>query len=123
MAFNIDTFEPIEFDIPAGKDKKVTLSVPPYDCISLADTSAMNEQLAKFEQNEELPAVENPAKNAIALVRFMLKHFNPGKQKADAIDGLVTRQVAQIDEIWTKESGLEVGESSPSTDDSSETEK
>ena len=53
----------------------------------------------------------------------MLKYFNPGKQKVDAIDGLVPRQLAQIDELWTEESGLSVGESSTSTDESSETEE
>lgn len=122
MAFNIDVFEPIEFDIPAGKDKKLTLSVPPYDCVTPADTAKMNEQLREFE-NADIDDINNPAKNGVALVRFMLKYFNSGKQKADAIDALVPRQVLQIDQIWSEGSGLEVGESSPSTDDSSATEE
>ena len=122
MAFEIDLFEPVEFDIPAGKGKKITLTAPPYDCISVADTTAMNEKLAEYEKNDDIPQIENPAKNVPALMRFMLKYFNPGKQKADAIDALVTRQLMQIDKLWSEASGVEVGESSPSTDDSSETE-
>lgn len=122
MAFSIDGFDMIEFDIPAGKGKKLTLSVPPYDCIPLADSEAMNEQLRALE-GKELDFVNDPNHNAAALVRLMLKHFNPGKQKADAIDGLVPRQLSQIDKLWEKESGLTVGESSTSTDESSETEE
>lgn len=123
MSFEIDGFDLIEFDIPAGKDKKITLSVPPFDCILPSDSAKMTEELEKFEADEKLLDVQNPTKNAIALARFMLKYFNPGKQKADAIDALVTRQVMQIDAIWSKESGIELGESSPSTDESSETDE
>lgn len=122
MAFSIDGFDMIEFDIPAGKGKKITLSVPPYDCVAPADTAAMNEQLRALE-GKELDFANDPNQNAAALVRLMLKHFNPGKQKGDAIDALVPRQLAQIDELWTKESGMTVGESSTSTDESSETEE
>ena len=122
MAFSIDGFDMIEFDIPAGKGKKLTLSVPPYDCIAPADTAAINEQLRALE-GKDLDFANDPNRNAAALVRLMLKYFNPGKQKADAIDGLVPRQLAQIDELWTEESGLTVGESSTSTDESSETEE
>lgn len=123
MSFEIDAYEPLEFDIPAGKDKKITLSVPPLDCFPPADTAEMNKKLAALGQDENLADVDNPTVNAVAMVRFLLKHFNPGKQKADAIDALVERQIRQIDAIWSKESGIELGESSPSTDESSETDE
>lgn len=120
MAFEIGGFENIEFDIPAGKDKKLTITVPPIDCISPDDVAAMNKQLEAYEANEELADVQNPAKYGAALLRFQLKYFNPGKQKADAIDALVDRQLRHIDRIWGKSAEIDLGESEPSTDESSD---
>lgn len=120
MAFEIGGFEDIEFDIPAGKDKKITISVPPIDCLPPDDIAAMNKQLAVFEANDELADVQNPAKNGAAMLRFQLKYFNPGKQKADAIDALVDRQLRHIDRIWGKSAEIELGESESSTDESSD---
>lgn len=123
MAFEItNDFTPVEFDIPAGKDKKVTLSVPPMDCISPSDVDAMNKQLEAFE-DADVEDARNPLKDAAALLRFQLKYFNPGKQKADLIDGLVVRQLRQIDKHWAEASQIDMGESETSTDDSSETEQ
>ncbi len=138
MAFEIEMFEPIEFDIPAGKDKKVTVSVPPFDCFDPKDVEAMNKKLREYEQPEVADTVEdvnNPLQNGAALVRFLLKFFNPGKEKHTAIDKLVPRQLNEIDKVWTENSNLPdvdgaplstleaVGESEPSTSESSQTEK
>lgn len=120
MAFEIGGFENIEFDIPAGKGKKLTITIPPIDCISPDDVAAMNKQLEAYEANEELADVQNPAKYGAALLRFQLKYFNPGKQKADAIDALVDRQLHHIDRIWSKSAEIDLGESEPSTDESSD---
>lgn len=120
MAFEIGGFENLEFDIPAGKDKKLTITVPPIDCISPDDVAAMNKQLEAYEANEELADVQNPAKYGAALLRFQLKYFNPGRQKADAIDALVDRQLRHIDRIWGKSAEIDLGESDPSTDESSD---
>ena len=124
MAFVISNdFDPIEFEIPAGKTKTVTLTVPPYDCIPPKDIDEMNKALEEYEGNDEISDVRNPTKYVPALLRFQLKHFNPGKQKADAIDALTVRQLNEIDKIWTAKSEVTLGESETSTDDSSETEK
>lgn len=120
MAFEIGGFENLEFDIPAGKDKKITISVPPIDCLPPDDVAAMNKQLDAYEADEELADVQNPAKNGAAMLRFQLKYFNPGKQKADAIDALVDRQLRHIDRIWGKSAEIDLGESEPSTDESSD---
>lgn len=120
MAFDIDSFDLIEFDIPAGRDRKITLTVPPLDCFSPEDVESMNQQVELLDTPDIIDA-NNPAKSATALIRFMIKFFNPGKQKAEAIDALVPRQLAQIDRLWTKESGIELGESEPSTEESSVT--
>lgn len=138
MAFEIEMFEPIEFDIPAGKDKKVTVAVPPFDCFDPKDVDAMNKKLREYEHPEVEDTVEdvnNPLKNGAALVRFMLKFFNPSKEKCAAIDKLVPRQLNAIDTVWTENSnmptvdgenattGEALGESEPSTSESSQTEK
>lgn len=138
MAFEIEMFEPLEFDIPAGKDKKVTVSVPPFDCFDPKDVDGINKKLREYEHPEVADTVEdvnNPLKNGAALVRFMLKYFNPGKEKHAAIDKLVPRQLNAIDDVWSKNSnmvdedgnqmstGEAVGESEPSTSESSETDQ
>lgn len=138
MAFEIEMFEPLEFDIPAGKDKKVTVSVPPFDCFDPKDVDAINKKLREYEHPEVADAVEdvnNPLKNGAALVRFMLKYFNPSKEKSTAIDKLVPRQLNAIDEVWSKNSNMQtddgelattgeaLGESEPSMSESSPTEK
>lgn len=122
MAFEIDSFDRIEFDIPAGRDKKVTLSVPPLDCFAPEDVAEMNKQMEELDKSD-LPDAQNPLKSATALIRFMVKYFNPGKQKADAIDSLVPRQLNQIDKLWTEESGIDLGESVPSTDESTQSDE
>ena len=124
MAFVISAdFEPIEFEIPAGKTKTVTLTVPPFDCIPPRDLDEMNKALEEYEGNDEISDIHNPTKYIPALLRFQLKHFNPGKQKADAIDDLTVRQLNEIDKIWSKRSDATLGESEASTDDSSATEE
>ena len=80
----------------------------------------MNKQMEQLD-SPDIPDQQNPMKSATALIRFMVKYFNPGKQKADAIDALVPRQLNQIDQLWTKESGIELGESEASTEESTET--
>lgn len=134
MAFEIEMFEPLEFDIPAGKDKKVTVSVPPFDCFNPKDVAAINKQLKEFEDSE-IDDIFNPLMNGAALVRFMLKYFNSGKEKHAAIDNLVPRQLDAIDDQWGVSSNLvdeggetvtssdALGESEPSTSEPSQTEK
>ena len=124
MAFTISAdFDPIEFEIPAGKTKTVTISVPPFDCYSPADIAAMNAELKKYENDDEIDDVNNPAKSATALLRFQLKHFNPSKQKADAIDALTVRQLNEINKVWSEKSEVTLGESEPSTDASTQTDE
>lgn len=110
MAFKIDNFENLEFDIPAGGDKSITVSVPPLDCVDPKDLQKINESV----KND--PITEN-----YGMTRRILLHFNTAKAKQDAINKLVERQLKTIDGIWASESGVTVGESEPSTDTSSET--
>lgn len=56
MAIRIDAFEDIEFEIPTGKDKFVTISLPPMDCWSPNQVQAMNEGLAKLRTTDVLNA-------------------------------------------------------------------
>lgn len=138
MAFEIDTFEPLEFNIPGPKGKIITITAPPMDCIDPDDLKKMNKQLEEYkhpEVEDTVADVDNPAKNGAALVRFMLKYYNTTKEKQAAIDKLVPRQISQIDEIWgansnvVREDGEDatameaMGESEPSTNESSETDK
>lgn len=123
MAFDIGgDFDLLEFNIPAGKNKTVMITVPPIDCVSPADIEAINKKLRELE-DQELDLVNDPNRNVLALVKLQLKHFNPAKQKADAIDALLPRWIRQIDKIWTDSSEMDLGESSPSTEESSETDE
>lgn len=121
MAFEIESFDMLEFDVPAGKGKKLTLTVPPMDCLDPADVEKMNTELKEIGENFEGDTINNPTVNGAALVRFMLKFYNPGKAKADVIDTLVPRQLSAIDEVWSEQSGITLGESEPSTDESTAT--
>lgn len=56
MAIRIDTFEDIEFEIPVGKDRFVTISLPPMDCWSPAQVQGINEELAKLRTTDVLNA-------------------------------------------------------------------
>lgn len=121
MAFDIGgDFELLEFNIPAGKNKTVTITVPPLDCLAPSDVDEINKQLRELE-GQDLELVHDPNRNVIALIKFQLKYFNPAKQKADAIDALLPRWVKQIDKIWTEKSDVTMGESEPSTDASGQT--
>lgn len=108
-AFKIYTFENLEFNIPAGGDKSITVTVPPLDCVDPKDLQKINED-----------AKENPITEAYGMTRRILLYFNTSKAKQDAINKLVERQLKAIDGIWAKESGVTVGESEPSTGTSSE---
>lgn len=122
MAFNIGgDFEPLEFNIPAGKGKTVTITLPPIDCVAPSDIEAMNEQMREMEDQDLLP-VRDPNKSVAAQLRLQLKYFNPQKQKSDAIDALPLRYVNQIVKIW-EDSEMSMGEYEPSTDASTQTDE
>ncbi|WP_257160407.1 hypothetical protein [Corynebacterium cystitidis] len=121
MSFEIEAFDMLEFDVPAGKGKKLTLSVPPMDCLDPADVEKMNADLEKIGATYEGDPINDPTKNGAALVRYMLKYYNPGKEKEAVIDRLVPRQLNQIDKVWTEASDITLGESEPSTDESTPT--
>lgn len=133
MAYEIGGFELIEFEIPAGKGKTVTLTVPPMDCVTTADVDGINKELEKYLSSENdsdttdsangeaLPDHKDPTKDAAELLRLQLRYFNPSKAKVEAINALVARQLRQIDQIWARESSITLGESEPSTDESSQT--
>lgn len=57
MAIRIDQFEDIEFEVPAGKDKFVTISLPPMDCWSPAQVKSINEGLAELRTADVLNGV------------------------------------------------------------------
>lgn len=42
MSIEIEAFDMLEFDVPAGKGKKLTLSVPPMDCLDPADVEKVD---------------------------------------------------------------------------------
>ena len=53
--------------------------------------------------------------DSVEIMRLFLLHFNNTQAKKDAINKLVQRQLLEIDRIWSQESGIQLGESSPST--------
>lgn len=117
MVFTVPTFENIDFEIPDGKGKSLTISVPPLDCMAPSDVAKMNKSLD--EVPEDTPAVKHPGKNATALIQHMLSYYNPAKAKRDAIWDLVPRQVDVINKHWDAQSEMNLGESEPSTESSS----
>lgn len=120
MAFIIPTFDNIEFEIPDNiKGGSINITVPPLDCMEPSDVEKMNKQLDAVP--EDTPAIRNPNKNATALIQHMIAYYNP-KAKA-AVWNLVPRQVKAINDHWEEESGVGLGESSPSTDGSSDAEE
>lgn len=121
MAFRIEPFDMLEFEIPAGSEKFITISVPPVDCFSPADVQKINAELKALREGEdpEAPDPMSPNNNPIELNRFMLKYFNPKAAQVKAIDGLVARHITQIADKWNEGSGVELGESEGSTNSSS----
>ncbi|WP_408930756.1 hypothetical protein ACKFR8_05070 [Corynebacterium axilliensis] len=109
MAFTVSTtFDNIEVVIPAADGEgSVTLSLPPLDCFSPKQVDAINKAL---EKNPKAHA------NGAEALRTMLLSFAAEKHEKAAISALWARQLTEIDEYWQKESGMKVGESSPSTD-------
>ena len=105
MAFDISGFDNIEFNIPAGKDKKVTITIPPVDCLYPTDITAIQNEADK----------QHIGNDSVEITRLFLLHFNNTQVKKDAISKLVQRQLVEIDRIWGQESGILLGESSPST--------
>lgn len=105
MAFDISGFDNIEFNIPAGKDKKVTITIPPVDCLHSTDVTAVQNEAEK----------QNIGEGSFEIMRLFLLHFNNTQVKKDAINKLVQRQLVEIDRIWGQESGIPLGESLPST--------
>lgn len=103
-AFTIDDFENIDFHIPDGKGKLVTISVPPLDCIAPRDLNVITKALE-----------EDPTEIPVEITRRFLLHFATTKAVRDAVEELPARQMSQIDELWAKESGVPVGESEDST--------
>lgn len=108
MAFTVSsTFDPVTFVIPAAKGTgTVEVSAPAFDCFAPKDQKSISDYL---RENKEIEA------NAVEVIRYMLKHFNPGKAKQDALDALNIRQIMEINEHWEKESGLDAGKSSDSS--------
>nr|DAP09311.1 MAG TPA: hypothetical protein [Caudoviricetes sp.] len=110
MAFDIPGFDNIEFNISSGKGKKITIAIPPVDCLYPTDIAAI--------QNEaEKQHIDN---NSVEIMRLFLLYFNNTQAKKDAIGKLVHRQLVEIDRIWSQESGIQLGESLPSTNMPSE---
>lgn len=109
MAFSVSTdFPLIEFVIPAAKGSgTVEVSVPAFDCFKPADQKAISDYLREHKEIEA---------NGVETIRYMLKHYNPGKGKQDALDELNIRQILEINEHWEKESGVDAGKSSDSGD-------
>ena len=106
MAFDIPGFDDIEFNIPAGKDKKITITIPPVDCLYPTDINAIQNETEK----------RHIGNDSVEIMRLFLLHFNNTQAKKDAINKLVQRQLVEIDRIWSQESGIPLGESLPSTD-------
>lgn len=117
MTFQLSTYTDIEIPIPNSKGEIITLTLPPIDCLTPAQIDAVEAEMDKVPE-DTLP-VRNPRKSSHAHTRFFLCHFNPGKEKHDAIWGLVGRHVEEVAAYWNKESGITLGESEPSTDSSS----
>lgn len=108
MAFTIDGFENIDFKLPHGKGKYVTVNVPPYDCITPQDMDKIKDKIKELGDSiDVLPPTE--------VVRIFLLQFSNTKAQREAIEALPARQLGQVDEIWSKESGLSMGESEDST--------
>ena len=107
MAFTVSSdFPHVDFIIPAAKGTgTVEVSAPAFDCFKPADQKAISDYL---RENKEIEA------NAVEVIRYMLKHFNPGKPKHDALDALNIRQIMEINDYWEQESGLGSGKSSDS---------
>lgn len=115
-------FDNVEFEIPTPKrDKTITISVPPLECLHPNDVDKMNTELDRLNTSDDVPAARKPENNAHVMILVMLKHYNPGKQARDAIDALLPVEMTEISRIWGEESSVTVGESSASTDESSET--
>lgn len=123
-SFDINSFDNIEFTVPAGKDKSITLVVPPMDCMAPAEVEKLNKFLEDINEDDSIRDELKPGKDqtGAALVRSMLKFFNQTKAKTEAIDNLVPRQLTAIDRHWAEESGIDMGESEGSSESSSETE-
>ena len=105
MAFDIPGFDNIEFNISAGKGKKITITIPPVDCLHSTDVTAVQNEAEK----------QNIGEGSFEIMRLFLLHFNNTQVKKDAINKLVQRQLVEIDRIWGQESGIPLGESLPST--------
>ena len=66
MAFDIPGFDNIEFNISSGKDKKITITIPPVDCLYPTDITAI--------QNEaEKQHIDN---DSVEIMRLFLLYFN-----------------------------------------------
>lgn len=57
MAFRIDTFTMLEFEIPAGS-KHITIELPPMDCWTPQQVKSMNEELAKLKTTDVVERVK-----------------------------------------------------------------
>ena len=105
MAFDIPGFDNIEFNIPAGKDKKITITIPPVDCLYPTDITAIQNEAEK----------QHIGNDSVEIMRLFLLHFNNSQATKDAISKLVQRQLLEIDRIWSQESDIPLGESLSST--------
>lgn len=110
MAFEIPGFDNIEFTISSGKGKKITIAIPPVDCLYPTDVTAIQNEAEK----------QHIGNGSVEIMRLFLLYFNNTQAKKDAINKLVQRQLVYIDRIWSQESGIRLGESLPSTDTPSE---
>ena len=85
MAFDIPGFDNIEFNIPAGKDKKVTITIPPVDCLYPTDVTAIQNEAEK----------RHIGNDSVEITRLFLLHFNNTQAKKDAISKLVQRLLGE----------------------------
>lgn len=110
--FKIDTFELLEFEIPAGDKKTIVIEVPPFDCWSLQESADIQNLVLDAEKDNNTPAFYS--------TRIAMLYFTEDPEAKEAIEALVSRQLKAIDTIWAEQSGVSLGESEPSEGSSSD---
>lgn len=95
MAIRIDQFEDIEFEVPAGKDKFVTISLPPMDCWSPAQVKSINEGLAELRTADVLNGVARQV--AERELEALQKQTDPDEAAVSEALGKITRYAHLLD--------------------------
>lgn len=112
MAFRIEHYDKpenyVDFEVVNANEKVETFTIPKMDCLPPATLKKINNFV------EGLP---EGFSDAVHVDRETLKIIAPNHKRL--FDGLVARQVNQIMTHWQDESGVKMGESSPSSEASS----